>query len=427
MKEIIKNLITSRLRFLTKYYLKLKKIEVIAITGSAGKTTTKVALAQFLKDDSVYVPKDGYNTEIGVPLAIFQEHAPNNVTNFMAWAGILIRSHLKLFKAAPYKVIVLEMGADKPGDIEYLTSFIKPKIAIITAVLSAHVEEFKNIEAIAYEKGVLVEALPKDGVAILNSDNKYVRQMAQRTDGKVIYVGQDPHSHVRFENIKVKKTGLIFNLIFKGQEYRIKTKIIAPQLLQSLISAFAAASQLDFETSDLIRALENFEPENGRMKIIEGIKGTTLIDDSYNANPDSVMAALEVLEQMPGRKIAVLGSMNELGAIEKESHLKVGKKAAEVAEIVLTVGEAANKYVAAEVRKKKKEVYTFENSKVAGEFLKNKLEREDIILFKGSQNQVLVEEAVKAVMKHPEEAVNLLVRQSKMWEDKKAEYFKEEK
>lgn len=426
MKNFIKKIITYKLKILTKYYLKAKKIEVVAITGSAGKTTTKVALSHFLKRDGVYVPEDGYNTEIGIPLAIFKEKTPDKVTNLFAWTGIIFRSFLKIFQAPTYNLIVVEMGADKPGDIQYLTSFIKPKISIVTAVYNVHTEEFKNIENIATEKGYIVEVLSKDGVAILNADNKYVRGMAGRTEAKVIMVGEDSSADAKWGNVSLKRTGIIFDLKFRGQIYRVKTKIIAPQLIQSLVSAFVAAHELDFDVKELLKSLEDFEPEKGRMRVIEGIKRATIIDDSYNANPDSVIAALEVLENLKGgRKVAVLGSMNELGDLAKTSHKNVGEKAAQVAELVITVGENANKYIAPEIRKKKKKVYTFDDSKSAGEFLKTIVEDEDIILFKGSQNKVLVEEAIKYVMKEPQRASELLVRQSKMWEDKKAKYFGE--
>jgi UDP-N-acetylmuramoyl-tripeptide--D-alanyl-D-alanine ligase len=424
MKDLLKKIIIFKLKFLAKYYLKLKRVEVIAITGSAGKTTTKVALWQFLNPEEVYVPVEGYNTEIGVPLVIFQEKVPERVGDLFAWTAIIWRSFLKFFSRAPYKKIVLEMGADHPGDIKYLTSFIKPKIAIITTVLPVHTEEFLNIENIAKEKGYLVEALKKDGIAILNSDNKYVRLMSNRTNAKIVWVGQDNTANIRWENVTYKKTGINFDLFVRGQKYKVKTKIIAPQLLPSILSALGAALALNYEISELLPKIVDFEPEMGRMRLFEGVNGSRLIDDSYNANPESVLAALEVLNNIEGeRKIAALGSMNELGELERSGHQNVGKRAAEVAELVVTVGELAEKYLAPEVKKYKTKVKSFEDSKQAGKFLQKELKQGDVVLFKGSQNKIFMEEALKMVLKDPEHDGAFLVRQSKMWEDKKRKFF----
>jgi UDP-N-acetylmuramoyl-tripeptide--D-alanyl-D-alanine ligase len=422
MKNLFKSIITYLFKVFAHIYLAMNKIEVVAITGSAGKSTARMALRKFIKEQDLYVPLEGYNTEIGVPLAIFGESIPEEVMNPLLWTNKLFKIFGKLFKKPPYQRIALEMGADKPGDIRYLTSFIKPKIAIVTTVLPVHTEEFKTIENIAKEKGRLVEALSKKGTAILNADNRYVRMMAGRTKGKVIFVGEDKSANIRWEKLTFKPTGLHFVLYVRGQKYSVKTKIIAPQLLISLLSAFAVGLVLNYEVRDLINSLAEFTPEKGRMNVLEGQKKTTIIDDSYNANPASVIAALDVLGQMPGRKIAVLGSMRELGGLEKKGHIDVAKKAAAVADELVTVGMVANNYLAPEYEKlNKKSVQKFISSKEAGEYVNSIIKEGDVILFKGSQNTIFMEEAVKQVMAKSKEADRLLVRQSKMWEDKKRE------
>lgn len=156
MTEMFKKLILWKLRLLSRTYLKLKNIEIVAITGSAGKTTAKVTLRQLLLPSEIYVPTEAYNTEFGVPLAIFCEKVPNNPRNLIAWLTVFIKMLGKLFIPAPYHKIVLEFGADKPGDIDYLTSFAKPHISIVTTVLPVHLAGFYSVEVIAAEKAKLV-------------------------------------------------------------------------------------------------------------------------------------------------------------------------------------------------------------------------------------------------------------------------------
>jgi UDP-N-acetylmuramoyl-tripeptide--D-alanyl-D-alanine ligase len=420
MVKFFKGIIDQVLRFLAYLYLKIKKIKVIAITGSAGKTTTKVALGQFLAEKDIYIPKENYNTETGVPLVIFGEKTPDKIVS-LAWAKIIVSCFIKLFRRAPFKWIVLEVSADKPGDISYLTTFVKPKIAIVTTVLPVHTEEFGSVENIAKEKGNLVKAVSKYGLAILNYDNELVRSMRELTEAGVLWVGEDEKADLRYENIALSPSGLSFDLIWKDQKHTVHTKIIAPQLLISLLSAFAVGIYLKEDIEYLVKRLEEFTPEKGRMNLIEGKRGSLIIDDSYNANPGSTIAALEVLGQMPGRKIAALGSMRELGKIEKTAHIEVAKVAAKNADIVVTVGEVANHFLADEFEKlTKKKVERFTSSIKAGEYLAGLVEKDDVVLAKGSQNTIFMEEAVKKIMAHPEKAADELVRQSKMWEDKKA-------
>lgn len=419
MKNIIKNIITYLLKILSRIYLKINRIKVIAITGSAGKTTTKVALSQFLIGSDIYIPTENYNTEIGVPLVIFKEKVPEKISSFSEWIKILFRVISKTFKKSDYKMIVLEMSADKPGDIKYLTEFATPTIGVVTTVYPVHTLEFKTVENIAKEKGYVVESLPVYGTAVLNIDNKYVRLMSNRTKAKIIWIGEDKKADIRWENILFRPSGITFDLYVRGQKYKIKTKIVAPQLLTSLISAFAVGLALNFETRELIDKLQEFRPEKGRMNVIKGIKDSTILDDSYNANPASVKAALATLGKFDNRKIAVLGSMRELGTFEESGHREVIEEAIKVADQVYLVGEEMKKFAREKGKRlNKKIVQTFENSNEAAEYIKNIIEKDDVILVKGSQSTYM-EVVTKAIMLEPERASEFLVRQSKMWEDKR--------
>jgi UDP-N-acetylmuramoyl-tripeptide--D-alanyl-D-alanine ligase len=176
----------------------------------------------------------------------------------------------------------------------------------------------------------------------------------------------------------------------------------------------------------MLEKLTKVYPEKGRMNLLKGINNSRIIDDSYNANPESTLAALEVLSNFKGRKIAVLGSMNELGAFEKEGHELVAKKASEIADLIIFVGENTLKY-SLDVSKRKLSndfVQYFIDSYSAGDYLKKIIKEGDTVLFKGSQNKIFMEEAAKKVLFDPAIASNVLVRQSKMWQDKKENFIK---
>ena len=192
MKTTFKKIIVYIFRILTSLYLKKNKIDVIAITGSAGKTTVKTAIGQMLKSSEIYIPMEGYNTEIGLPLSVFQEKIPEEISSFRGWLVILFRMLVKLLrKKSQYSRIVLEMGADHPGDIKYLTSFAKPQIAVITSVLPVHLENFTGIKQIADEKSQILKYLTSKDLAILNFDNEYVREMATKTKSQIFWIGMN--------------------------------------------------------------------------------------------------------------------------------------------------------------------------------------------------------------------------------------------
>lgn len=424
MKNIIKNIIIFNFKILTSLYIWKNRIEVIAITGSAGKTTTKMALTQFLEDDNTYIPTKDYNTEIGLPLAVFEEDVPTNLFKIGLWLKIILTMILKLLKKSPYKRIVLEMGADHSGDIARLTSLAKPRIAIITAVLPVHTENFKNIGAIAKEKSQILKHLTEKDLAVLNYDDPNIRNM--KTRAQVIWVGEDKKADLRMENINFSLEGLSFDLSWKSNKQPVNMKIIAPQLLTSLLSAFAVGLYLGESFNVLCDKMENFEQQNGRMKLLAGIRDSHIIDDSYNANPSSTVAALNVLANLKGRKIAVLGNMNELGDLEIIGHQNVGIVAAKCSDILITVGDRAKKYIAPEFNKVKgrNNLKSFVTPYEAGDYLRKIIKKDDIILVKGSQNKTFTEETVKIIMAEPKKAGVLLVRQSSFWLKKKEECFK---
>ena len=420
MKKIVLNL----LKKLAKDYLFRNKIEVIAITGSAGKTTTKVALGHIYKEDnSVFVPTLGYNTESGVPLVIFDLKSPKNPKNPISWILIVLKVWFRSFSKPAYKTIVLEFGADAPGDIDYLVDLASPHIGVVTTILPVHIEGFGNVENIYKEKSKIFSKMTADDFAIMNFDNKYIKEMAKNTKAKIISYGSEKTDSIYLKDIIAKETGLKGDLVWEDKLEHFRTKVIATQLTPSIIGAVGVALARNGDIKEILKSLEDFHPEKGRVNLLEGLHDSVIIDDSYNSNPESAKAALEVLEIFANkRRIAVLGSMNELGDYVKEGHEEVAKKALMCADIIVTVGDLAGKFLYPKVLEKKDDIqcFKFDDFISAGVFLKGFIKQNDVILFKGSQNGVLLEEAIKYVMKEPERAQELLVRQTPMWQQKKA-------
>ena len=400
----------------------LKKFNpfIICVTGSFGKTSTKEAIKDVLSQKyDILANKDTYNTELGVPLTILEEEEP---VYPVGWIFKLIKCYFKsLFLKSYHEKLVLEMGADKPGDIEYLMSFVKPDIAIVTNIGPVHLEEFESVESIFEEKLKLPKSLSKEGIAILNWDDDKVRMMNRHIDGRIMYFSKSEKTDIWAQDIKIENTDLFFKINYDDEKVKVHLKNNAnPLAVYSVLVSFLIGKILNLKNEEIIKGIDKIKPFKGRMRIISGINESTIIDDSYNSNPETAKNALGVLAKFStkGRKIAVLGKMNELGTYKEEGHKIVGKTVPGKADILVAVGEEPKKYIAHEAIKhgfSKDKIYFLENSKKAGDFLKTFIKKDDIILFKGSQNSVRLEWAIEKVMTDPSEAKNLLVRQGPKW------------
>jgi len=416
MKSFFRSIIGLLLALKARAYLKKHKVQVIAVTGSVGKTSTKEAIYKVLSSKfDVYSSKKSFNTEFGISLAVLQENE-SGFSSMIAWLKILNRALFQ--KKKIYKKVVLEMGADKPGDIKKLVRIAPPKIAVVTAVRPVHMAEgqFKNVEAIAREKGMLVQALPREGMAILNNDDENVRSMKTEA-GKFSYGVEGP-AMLTAEGIKATAKGLKFKASYRGDTGEFSVPVIGEFQVYVLLPAIAVGLQLGMKLGECASALSDFQLPPGRMNPITGVNRSQIIDSSYNASPTTVETALNVLDNIYSpRKIAALGTMNELGELTHEAHIAIGEKAAKVADLLVAVGHEAPtiKRGALEAGMKESDVYTFFDSEEAGKFLKDRLKQGDLVLVKGSQNKVRMERFVKLIMKESHKADQLLCRQGKAW------------
>jgi UDP-N-acetylmuramoyl-tripeptide--D-alanyl-D-alanine ligase len=291
------------------------QVKVVAVTGSVGKTTTKELTAAVLGARHPLLRNEGnLNSEIGLPLVLLE----------------LTQKHRRA---------VLEMGMWAPGEISLLCQLSRPDVGIVTNVGPSHMERLGSIEAIADAKAELVEALPVDGVAILNADDPRVAGMATRTAANVITYGLGPEADVRAEHVESRGlAGLQFTLVHGDSRAPVYSRLAGRAMVHNALAAAAAGLTDGMEVGEVATALSQAQIP-ARLNAHPGINGATIIDDTYNASPDSMRAALDLLGEVAGRKIAVLGDMRELGAAESESHREVGRYAAQLADVIFAVGE----------------------------------------------------------------------------------------
>jgi UDP-N-acetylmuramoyl-tripeptide--D-alanyl-D-alanine ligase len=273
------------------------------------------------------------------------------------------------------------------GDIRLLARLARPRIGVVTAVLPVHLERLGTIERIKQAKQELVEELPPDGLAVLNADDPRVLDMARATRARVVRYGVSDEAEVRAENISSEGLhGVQFDLLYDGQRQHVRLPLLGAQSVHAALAATAVAVEERLSLSDIAEALHTLTPTL-RLLVVDGISGSRIIDDSYNASPESVLAALNLLRELPGkRKIAVLGDMLELGSEEEPGHRRVGTRAAHVVDLLITYGPRS-KTTAAAARAaglRPEQVLQASTHDEILDYLSQRLRPDDDVLVKGS-------------------------------------------
>ncbi|MFA5934887.1 MAG: Mur ligase family protein [Candidatus Paceibacterota bacterium] len=430
MKSIFKKIISSIIQFEAKLILNKYKPKIIAVTGSVGKTSTKDAIFSVMSP-SFYIRKSekSFNSDIGIPLTILGcQNAWSDP--FLWFKNIFIGLDLILFKEQYPKWLVLEVGADRPGDIKQITKWLKPDVVVITAFakVPVHIEFFSSRDQVVREKKYLVEALKHDGVIIVNGDDMDATKMRDSIKNNSITYGTDGVSDIVASNSTIhysedgKIDGMSFKVDYKENSVPIIMKgSLGAQNIYSALAAIAVGLSQKINLVKMGEALLNHETPKGRMKIISGIKNTTIIDDTYNSSPIALVSALLTLKNIKtrGKKIAVLGDMMELGKHSTEEHYEAGKVASDSCDILVTVGMRSIKMAegALDGGLSEKNIFQYEDSVSAGKFVQEILSSNDIILMKASQS-IRMEKAVEEIMAEPEKVRELLVRQDDEWLDR---------
>ena len=412
MKELFKKIIVVIIQWEAILVLKKYKPKVIAVTGSVGKTSTKDAIFTVMSS-SFFVRKSekSFNSEIGVPLTILG--CSNAWNNPILWFKNIIEGFMLVVLKNHYpKWLVLEVGADRPGDIKSITEWLKPDVVVVTAIpgVPVHVEYFDSPEEVIEEKEYLVKALKEDGVLVLNYDDEKVRGFKQKYKHNTVTFGfgEGAMFKASHDTYNVGRKQISFRVDSGGSSVPVVIKgSLGRQHIYPALAAFAVGHSEGLDIASMAVAYEHHEIPVGRMKIIDGIKKSTIIDDSYNSSPAAVKEALTVLQNISvsGRKFAVLGDMMELGTYSVDEHRKVGAQVAQSADRLITIGIRARgiRESAEKNGMEKRNMFHFDDSFKAGEELAQMLDKGDVALIKGSQS-IRAERIVKEVMAHPERA-----------------------
>lgn len=359
----VENTITA-LQRIAHFWRRKLNLRAIGITGSVGKSTTKELVADVLGMRYHTLRTTGnFNNEIGLPLTM-----------------------LRLGHG--YSHAVLEMGFYVIGEIAFLCDIAQPQVGIVTYVGTVHAERAGSQEAIAQGKGELVENLPADGVAILNYDNHWVRAMASRTRARVFYYGLSPEAELWADGVEsFGLEGIKFRVHYHGETLHVRAPMIGRHSVHNALAAMAAGLVEGLTWQEILDGLTHGNTQL-RLTAVRTPVGALVLDDTYNASPESVMAALNLLSELEGRKIAVLGDMLELGPYERQGHDMVGTRAAEVAELLVTLGSRGH-MIAAAARKANMDpgrIFEFEERHQVIAWLVAHLKKNDAVLVKGSRS-----------------------------------------
>jgi len=354
---------------------------VIGVTGSVGKTTTKELIAAVLSTRYRTFKSEGnYQHEVSLPLML-----------------------LKLTEA--HERAVLEMGFDHPGEIKFLAEMARPHVGVVNNVYAVHMERAGSLEAIARGKAELVEALPPapEGVAVLNADDPLVLAMRNNTRARVVTYGLDPQADVWADSIEsAGLDGVRFHLHFRHETLHVRVPLLGRHSVHTALRAAAVGLVEGLSWQEILDGLQAVGATQLRLVAVTGPRGSVILDDTYSASPESVVAALNLLIELEGRRVAVLGDMLELGSYEEIGHRLVGRRARDVADLLVTVGPRA-RLIAAEAREAglpPEGVVELEDSQAAIEFLRQNIRPGDVVLLKGSQG-VMLDRVVPALEVRP--------------------------
>jgi UDP-N-acetylmuramoyl-tripeptide--D-alanyl-D-alanine ligase len=340
-------------------------VRTIGITGSLGKTTTKELVASVLKRRYVTLKSQAsHNNEVGLPLALMG----------------LTDEHERA---------VLEMGMYDVGEIAELARIARPHVGVVTVVRPVHLSRARTIERITAAKTELVEALPPapDGVAILNYDDPRVRNMAHATAAQVLFYGLSPQADLWADQIEgLGLDGTRFQLHYNGDSFYVRVPLLGRHSVHTALGAAAVGLAEGLSWQDVLEGLRAPSAQL-RLVAVPGPGGSTILDDTYNSSPTSATAALNLLDELEGRKIAVLGDMRELGDLEQEGHEKVGMRALEVADVLVTVGPLGRLIGETALRwgMPPNAVWIVETNEEAVSVLKGMVAPADVVLVKGSR------------------------------------------
>lgn len=423
----MKQLLTNLLEHQAKRLLKKFKPKIVVVTGSVGKTSTKLNIATVLSERyKVLAHYGSYNVPLSVPLAMFNIKVPSNVRSPFAWLRILKEMRQQVAGNYPYEVLVLELGTDHPGEIGYFKKYLSPDIAVVTAVSAEHMAGFGTLEAVAQEE---LQVANYSKLTLINRDDINGEFAKLIPDGTNLDTyGTSGIAEYRFVTDEAKPgvgfTGNFISPEFKQQ--KVSLKVVGEHNVRAVVAAGAVGIKLGLTAAQIKAGMEKARPIHGRMNLLRGLESTTIIDDTYNSSPLAAVAALQTLYQFKTpQRIAILGSMNELGDYSQKAHEEVASACdPALLDWVVTVGSEAKQYMTPILQKRGCRVENFMSPYDAGVYVHKIMQPKAVILAKGSQNGVFTEEAIKMLL-HSTEEEEQLVRQTPEWMAVKQRQFGE--
>jgi UDP-N-acetylmuramoyl-tripeptide--D-alanyl-D-alanine ligase len=394
--------------------------KVVGVAGSVGKTSTKIAIARTLQaTHRVQWQEGNYNDRVTIPLVFFGHDEPS-LFNVFAWLKVFWKNARTIRHSYPYQFVVIELGTDHPGSTKEF-AYLKPDLMIMTAVTHEHMEYFKTLDAVAEEE---LRTLDFSAVALVNIDDTPAQYLEGRS-----YSSYGTHHAADYAITERKRAHLrgqeVTFRLGKKAAFTLEIPLLGEHGAKIALAAAASGHLLGLPLDDIRKGVAEISAFAGRMQVLYGKQGSTIIDDTYNATPVAAKAALDVIYggEAPQR-IAILGSMNELGDYSPEAHRIVGEYCdPEKLDLVITIGEDAKEYLAPAAKERGCQVKTFLDPYKAGAFVRKQLQEGAVVLAKGSQNGVFAEEAIKALLLDKADEAKL-VRQSAYWMSVKAKQFK---
>jgi UDP-N-acetylmuramyl pentapeptide synthase len=417
-KKAARSLICTILEAQVRQLRARRHFKVVAVAGSVGKTSTKLAIAELLaKDMRVRYQTGNYNDRVTVPLVFFGLTEPS-LYNIVAWLKVLGVTQSEIAMSYPYDVVVVELGTDGPGQLVDF-AYIKPDITVVTAVSEEHMEYFGTLDRVATEE---LSVFDFSKQVLINGDDIAGEYLAGKEFSEYS-LHSEQAQYTAATNAK-GLNGQTLDMRFPSGTFTADIRYLGEQGAKVTLAAACAADMLGVKHVAISKGLAELQPFAGRMQILPGIKNSTVIDDTYNASPLAVRAALDVLyAARTGQRIAILGSMNELGDYSRIAHQEAGEYCdPKKLDVVITIGKDAKKWLAPAARERGCKVHTFDSPYDAGSYVSGKLEKGAVVLAKGSQNGVFAEEAIKPLLSDPTDVAKL-VRQSPYWLTKKQQQF----
>lgn len=389
LKRVVVKILTAQ----AKRFIRKNKPKVVVVSGSVGKTSTTQAISTILsKQFTVRRTISNYNTDLGVPCSIFNRTFPRKLYNIFAWKWIILRNEITLIRKQNIDALVLELGSDSLGELAQY-EWLNPDIAVVTAIASEHMEQFKTIENVAKEE-LSVSAFAEK--TIINRDMIDPKYLEFANSDNIFNYSKDDIEHVGLTQDDLQVVGI--------------------HSIDAVCAGLAVGKDLGMSKSLLQSGAKAVVPQKGRMNVLKGIKNSTLIDDTYNSSPEAVIAALDHLYSVDApQRIALLGNMNELGKESSAEHARIGDYCdPQKLNLVITLGEDSNNYIATQAKSRGCSVAVSMSATEAAEIIIRELKEEAIVLLKGSQNGVFAEETVKMLLADPDDKKHL-VRQDKFW------------